>query len=191
MQTMEEIDPRKLLIKVVQILERLNIPYIITGGMAVFVWGRPRYTADIDMVVEMQAEKVEDLAEELMKLGETGYVDTEAIREALKTEGEFNFVDGTTGMKVDFWILKKEPFDQSRLQRRVAKEVLGEQVYFSSPEDLILMKLLWARDSVSTRQLEDVESVLAISKGEIDMGYLTQWAKELGVQDILHKLLKS
>ncbi|MDA1337157.1 MAG: nucleotidyltransferase [bacterium] len=188
---MEEIDPRKLLIKVVQILERLNIPYIITGGMAVFVWGRPRYTADIDMVVEMQAEKVEDLAEELMKLGETGYVDTEAIREALKTEGEFNFVDGTTGMKVDFWILKKEPFDQSRLQRRVAKEVLGEQVYFSSPEDLILMKLLWARDSVSTRQLEDVESVLAISKGEIDMGYLTQWAKELGVQDILHKLLKS
>ena len=32
---MEEIDPRHLLIKVAEILERLDIPYAITGGMAV------------------------------------------------------------------------------------------------------------------------------------------------------------
>lgn len=185
---MEEIDPRHLLIKIAQILERLDIPYIITGGMAVFVWGRPRYTADIDTGIELKAEKVERLVEELMKLGETGYVDAEAIKDALRTQGEFNFIDSTTGMKVDFWILKEEAFDQSRLQRRVAKEVLGEKVYFSSPEDLILIKLLWAKDSSSSRQLEDVESILAISKGEIDMDYLNQWAKKLGVQDILDNL---
>lgn len=44
----EAIDPRHLLVKVVDILHKLNIPYVVTGGMAIFVWGRPRFTADID-----------------------------------------------------------------------------------------------------------------------------------------------
>ena len=46
---MEQSDPKRLLIQVAKILERLNIPYFITGGIAVFVWGRPRFTADIDI----------------------------------------------------------------------------------------------------------------------------------------------
>ena len=40
-----------LLIKIADTLKDLKVPYIITGGMAVSVWGRPRYTADIDIVV--------------------------------------------------------------------------------------------------------------------------------------------
>ena len=53
---MENQDPRHLLIKVVKILSKLNIPYLVTGGVAVLVWGRPRFTADIDLVVEIKRE---------------------------------------------------------------------------------------------------------------------------------------
>lgn len=46
----EETDPRKLLIKIAKILKELKIPYLVTGGVAVLIWGRPRFTADIDIL---------------------------------------------------------------------------------------------------------------------------------------------
>lgn len=102
---MEEIDPRHLLIKIAEILERLNIPYAITGGMAVFVWARPRFTADIDIVVVLKAAHIPQLANALKELSEAGYIDEHMMREALERNGEFNLIDGATGVKVDFWPL--------------------------------------------------------------------------------------
>ena len=187
---MEEIDPRHLLVKIAQILERLGIPYIITGGMAVFVWGRPRYTADIDTVIELQTEKTETLAKELMKLGETGYVSIDAIAQAIRTGGEFNFIDGNTGMKVDFWISKNDEFSKSQFERRVPQNILGTAVYFISPEDLILAKLRWNQLTPSSRQLEDVASIFTISRDRLNQEYLSKWAKTLGLFELLSKIEK-
>ena len=186
---MEQIDPRRLLVNIARILERLNIPYIITGGIAVLVWGRPRFTADIDIVAELKMGDIAKLEEALRKLSEAGYIDRQSIKKAILQEGEFNFVDGETGVKVDFWILKRNTFDISRLRRRVAKKILSQKVYFSSPEDLILIKLQWFKKSESSRQLEDVESILKISGDKLDMKYLKDWARKLGVAETLEKLL--
>ena len=94
---MEQIDPRHLLKKISQILEDLGISYFITGGMAVLIWGRPRFTADIDILVELDSKNVSRLERALLSLGKAGYVDKDAIEEALLKEGEFNFIDGETG----------------------------------------------------------------------------------------------
>jgi len=40
---MPQEDPKNLLVNIAKILKELKIPYIITGGMAVLVWGRPRF----------------------------------------------------------------------------------------------------------------------------------------------------
>ncbi|QQG42701.1 MAG: nucleotidyltransferase [Candidatus Giovannonibacteria bacterium] len=186
---MEQIDPRRLLVNVAQILERLNIPYIITGGIAVLVWGRPRFTADIDIVVELKTSDISKLEKALRELSGAGYIDKQSIEKAILQEGEFNFVDGETGVKVDFWMLKRNAFDVSRLRRKIAKEILGQKVYFSSPEDLILIKLQWFKESGSSRQLEDVESILKISGSELDIEYLKMWALRIGVAEMLEKLL--
>lgn len=188
---MEEIDPRKLLVKIAAILERLKIPYLITGGIAILIWGRPRFTADIDIVVELRQKDIEKLEKALSDLGEGNYLDKESMEQALLIEGEFNFIDAETGIKVDFWILKKDAFDLSRLKRRIKKIILGRAVYFSSPEDLILIKLKWHKQSSSSRQLEDVESIFKISGEKLDMKYLKQWAKKLRVSKILEKREKS
>lgn len=187
---MEQIDPRKLLVRIAQILEDLHIPYVITGGMAVVVWGRPRFTADIDTVIVLRQENIEKLADELMKLGDTGYVSKEAMKEALKTRGEFNFIDGNTGMKVDFWIPQDNDFTTSQFRRRVARNILNTTVYFVSPEDLILSKLRWHKISSSSRQLEDVESVFKISGEQLDKEYLIKWAEELKVSELLSPFLQ-
>lgn len=185
---MEKIDPRHLLIRVTGILDSLKIPYLVTGGIAVLIWGRPRFTADIDIVVELRRSHLKDLVKKLRDLGEDGYIDKISAEQALLSKGEFNFINGETGVKVDFWILRNDLFDKSRLDRRIAKEILGKKVYFSSPEDLILIKLKWYKDSQSSRQLEDVESILKISGGELDMNYLKNWAARLGVSETLNNL---
>lgn len=187
---MEEIDPRHLLIKIVEILDKLAIPYLITGGMAVLVWGRPRFTADIDIVVELKKENLSRLERALKDLGQKSFVDPTAMKEALNRDGEFNFIDGITGVKVDFWMLKNNAFDKSRLERRVPREILGKNIYFTSPEDLILIKLQWYKEAESSRQLEDVESIIKISERELDMSYLNDWASRLGVLDTLERLIK-
>ena len=185
---MESIDPRHLLINVVKILERLKIPYMITGGMAVFVWGRPRFTADIDIVVELEPENVNDLEEALLALSEASYIDKDTIKRALMRHGEFNFIDGKTGVKVDFWVLDKNSFDKSRLKRRIGRKILNQNIYFSSPEDLILSKLLWYEKSQSARHLEDIESILKIQK-KLDLRYIRKWAKEQSTTKIFKDLL--
>lgn len=185
---MKQIDPRHLLVNIAKILKQLKIPYIVTGGIAVLIWGRPRFTADIDIIVELQPEKIDDFEKALLGLSKAGYIDKESIRQALYRQGEFNFIDGETGVKVDFWILKeKDPFDTSRLKRKMAKNILGERVYFTSPEDLILIKLKWYKQTQSNRHLEDVESIVKISGSKLDMKYLKQWARKLGVLGILNK----
>lgn len=185
---MESIDPRHLLIKVAKILESLDISYLVTGGMAVFVWGRPRFTADIDIVVKMKLENVNQLADELMALSEASFIDKETIERSLIHSGEFNFIDGISGIKVDFWVVSDKQFEESQLKRRVLKKILGKNVYFISPEDLILSKLIWYNKSQSARQLEDIESVLKIQK-KLDLRYIKKWAKEQSTIKIFNGLL--
>ncbi len=152
-------------------------------------WGRPRYTADIDTVIELRDENIEILAKALMRLGKFGYVSKDAMKEALRMRSEFNFIDGNTGMKVDFWISKNDAFARSQFERRVAQKIYGTKVYFASPEDLILSKLRWYKLSSSDRHLEDIESVFAVSADKLDREYLIKWGKNLGVFKLLSPFL--
>lgn len=187
---MEKTDPRRLLVNIVKILKRLKIPYIVTGGIAVLVWGRPRFTADIDIIIELTEKHASDLEVALMAMGKAGYIDRDSIVEALASQGEFNYIDGNTGVKVDFWILKgKDPFDESRLKRKKSLLVLGNKIYFTSPEDLLLIKLKWHKKSGSSKQMEDAESILQISGKKLDMKYIKKWAAILNVSDILRKVM--
>ena len=188
---MEEKDPRHLLVEVASVLQKLRIPYIVTGGIAVLIWGRPRFTADIDVVVELKLDNINSLAAALSALGKASYIDKNMMKDALRRGGEFNFVHGETGIKVDFWVLKKQPFELSRIKRRVAKTVLGQKVHFISAEDLILTKLQWHQQNQSSQHLEDAESVLKISSRKLNVAYLKRWARKLGILEILNKLMKS
>src|SRR3989344_2233511 len=115
----ETIDPRRLLAEVAAILEKLKISYAVAGGMAIYVWGRPRFTSDIDIVIELASVQADALVKVLKSLHEAGYIEQDAVDRAIERHGEFNFIDGRTGVKVDFWVLGKDEFSKSQLKRRV------------------------------------------------------------------------
>lgn len=176
-----------LLCKIAEILERLEIPYVVTGGIAVSIWGRPRFTADIDIVIEISLKNITALAKLLLAIDKNVYLSEEAMKEALEREGEFNFIHPDTGLKVDFWVGKNE-FEKTKIRRGIPKEIKRQKINFITPEDLILSKLLWHKESESTRHLEDIESVLKIS--EVDMDYIKKWARKHSTLDVLKKLIK-
>src|SRR3989344_521734 len=184
---MEIIDPRNLLLKVVSILDNLGIDYFVTGGFATTVWGRIRTTNDIDMVIQLVRPQIKPLVESLRKISSCGYIDEETAAEAVRNNGEFNFIDPDTGYKVDFFVTQKEELNASEFKRKKPKIILGEKVNFISPEDLILSKLRWYRISPSSRHIEDVESVLKISGDILDKKYLVEQSYQQETWNELNK----
>lgn len=184
----EPLSPEELLVKIAEILEKLKIRYFVTGGFAVSVWGRPRATFDIDIVIQVLESQINSLTKALRLVSKLNYVDEEMAKKAIQSKREFNFIDSASGLKIDFIVGSDDEFSLLKFERSQPKTVDGQQVYFISPEDLILSKLLWHKESLSTRQLEDVESIMKISGEKLDWGYLEKWASHLGVLEALRKL---
>lgn len=77
-----------------------------------------------------------------------------------------------------------------RFGRRKKVNILGEKTSIITPEDLILIKLLWYEESESTRHLEDAQSIIVIQGDTLDKKYLRQWARQQGTLDILNRIIK-
>lgn len=168
------------LVKIAKVLDELKIPYYITGGFAVSTHGRPRFTADIDIVINMKRPDAKEFGQKIQTIFPNGYVDEDLIEGALNRRGEFNIIDPESGLKIDFFITKDSEFEKMAFARVQEKDI-DYMVKFISPEDLIISKLLWFREGQSTRQLEDIASVLDTQK-TIDQKYLDSWVLKLKLQ---------
>ncbi len=172
-------------------LERLSVPYLISGSVASAVHGAFRSTLNTDLVVDLPVDRAGLLAEAL-----TGsfYVDVESILTAIVDRSHFNLIHLETMFRVDIFISRGRPFDQSQFGRRVAVSLTpdaGHTVFVASPEDVILAKLEWygAGGQVSDRQWSDILSVLAVQSDRLDLAYLRTWAEALGVSPLLDRAL--
>jgi hypothetical protein len=98
-------------------------------------------------------------------------------------------LDTTEGDKVDFWILTTEPFDQSRFSRKQEEKVLGVSMKISTPEDTILMKLKWAKQSGgSEKQFTDALRVYEIQYVNLDLSYMETWSSILNIEEFWERL---
>jgi hypothetical protein len=88
---------------------------------------------------------------------------------------------------VDFIVRKNTPYRRGELRRRRPIDVDGVRIYLVAPEDLVLSKLDWARDSLSEMQLADARNIVE-SVPNLDWGYLDQWATELGLVGMLSRV---
>ena len=184
-------EPAELLAKIIEILHDLKIPYAITGGFAISVWGNPRSTNDIDIIVEMAEKNVKPLINKMTVIKKSIYADEDMVRDAMERKSEFNFIDPDMGVKIDFFVLADNAYNKLKIKRAVLRDISGvTKAYFVSPEDLILGKLLWSKESDSWKQKNDIKTVLNNSKIKLDFKYIKNWAKKQGTEEILEELLK-
>jgi hypothetical protein len=178
--------PTEFLTHIAALLERLGIPYHVGGSVASSAHGMYRASADVDFVIDPSEAQLDALARALEP---EFYISRSAMAEALLHRSTFNAIDDRTSFKVDFFIKGAAPFDTEELRRSVRVMVGGHEVLLKSPEDTILRKLEWFRrgGEVSDRQWQDVLSVLAAARGQLDEVHLDRWASQLGVAGLLDR----
>jgi hypothetical protein len=168
-----------LLVTTIEALESEAIPYMLTGSLASSFHGEPRATRDIDIIIDPSAEALRGLIDRLQGLGL--YVDWAAAEAALRDRGQFNAV--ASDAKVDFVIRKDRPFSKAEFERRRRVRLPNVDAFIVSVEDLILAKLVWARETGSDRQRRDVAAMTAGAGNDLDTPYIDGWADRLGLAD--------
>ena len=168
----------------VEILESLGMRYMLTGSLAKIYYSVPRMTRDIDIVIELEESDVAGL---VAAFRGSYYIDSDTVSEALGRRSMFNVVHSKYLVKVDFIVRKGDTFRSLEFQRR--KQVnLGELIlWIVSPEDLIISKLFWAKDSLSELQLGDVRDLLKSVRG-LDRAYIEEWVEKLGLRHVFERL---
>lgn len=136
-------------------LERLGVRYYVGGSLASSLYGLSRSAMDALLVADLAAEYVRPLAEALRP---AYYVSESAMAEAIARKSYFNVIHLSTSFKVDIFVLKDREYDRQAMSRRRAESLdpdhPEQQLYFASPEDVVLAKLEWFRlgGGVSDRQ---------------------------------------
>ena len=135
-------------------LERRKIPYAIGGAIALGFYAPPRATLDVDVNIFVSVGPA--FAEALATLKDSGFVaETDAAILLRQAQEEGQFRGRFEGIRVDVFI-PTVPF-YKELKRRVRNAVLlGRPIKILSPEDLLVLKLMFFR----RKDLADAEAVL-------------------------------
>lgn len=163
------------------LLEKQKTPYMLIGGIAVALWGEPRATQDIDIVVLISKDRAFDFLKEANKYGfsyrkeETKHLLKANLLRLIWQKDFFLMVD---------LIIPDTEYQRIALKRRKRKKIGGEYLWFVSPEDLILHKLIAGR----AIDIRDAQTIFRRGKEHLNLTYLGKWAKEWEVEGKLSSL---
>jgi hypothetical protein len=167
-----------------QPLNDAAIEYLISGSVAAMLYGEPRVTHDIDMIVFLQDQDAAQLATIFPKA--QFYVPPlPVILEELRRErlGHFNLIHVESGLKADFYPAGRDNFHFWALRHARRYTIGASTITVAPPEYVILRKLEYHREGGSEKHLRDIRSILAVSGDELDPVTLTDWANRLNLQE--------
>lgn len=172
-------------------LERIGLRYMITGGVASVVYGEPRFTRDIDVVLELSRADIPRLAQ---AFGAADFyvppletMEEEASRARF---GHFNVIHHETALRADVYLQGDDPLHAWAFPRRARVRIGDLDVWMAPLEYVILRKLLYFRDSGSDRHLRDVAAMLRLNESVIDRASLDTWIDRLALGATLDQAIK-
>jgi hypothetical protein len=180
-------EPIRVLLDVVDRLDRLGIKYAVGGSVSSSVFGEPRSSADVDLLVAMAPHQAAPLAAALEK---DFYVDSEAILDAIRRHSSFNAIHLATMLKADLFVAGPDLLDREQLQRRRSVIIARDPpraAFLTAPENIVLRKLDWYRrgGGISEQQWRDVLGVLKAQRSTLDRDYLSKTARAAGLEALL------
>jgi len=180
---------QELVKTVIEKLDSLGIPYMLTGSIVSSLQGEPRSTHDIDLIVLLRPSDIEPLLKAFPP--SEFYISKTQIVQSIEKKDMFNIITLRESQKIDFWLLTDDPFDQSRFSRRYAEDFMGIKIFVSSPEDTILAKLRWAYlAGGSEKQFTDALRVFEVQYNNLDLTYLEKWVGTLHLDPLWERLKK-
>ena len=169
-------------------LEALGAPYMVTGATAAILYGQPRVTNDLDVVLSLDDASRAAL---LLKFTEAEfYVPPEAViraEQARNQRGHFNLIHHETGYKADIYLTGQDPLHAWAMPlRRRLRWNENTQIAVAPPEYVVLRKLEYYREGHSAKHPSDIRAIREVTG--VDEAALTPWLERLGLAGLWQEL---
>jgi hypothetical protein len=164
-------------------LERLQLRYLISGSVAAMLYGEPRVTHDIDLVIFLRMQDIGRLAEVFAQpqfyLPPEETISAEVLR---GKGGQFNVLHIESALKADFFTTSRDELQTWAFRNVVQYQFQNTTVRLAPPEYVIVSKLEYYREGGSDKHLRDISSMLRVSGERIDRSVLNDWISRRGVE---------
>jgi hypothetical protein len=182
------VDQPELLRYTFEKLEGLGLIYFVVGSYASLLYGEPRFTQDIDIVVDLPAESIDAFCAAFPS--PEFYLSADAVRDAVVRRFQFNVLHPASGNKIDFILARTDAWGRAQMSRRQRVRMLPDREgYAAKPEDVIIGKLLYYAEGGSEKHLRDIAGILGISGDAVDRSDVAEWAEQLGVGEVWRAVL--
>lgn len=160
----------------------LGLPYMITGGAAAIVYGEPRLTNDLDVVLQMTARDATRVAE-AFEAADTYVPPVEVleVEAGRRLHGHFNVIHGPTSLRADVYVAGEDLLHAWGLERRRTLRIATLDVSIAPPEYVIVRKLQYAAQGGGDRHLRDIKRMLERALVPIDLDVVRAFAEERGL----------
>lgn len=167
-------------------LNKSKISYVITGSVASIVYGEPRLTHDVDLVMEIDENEIDKLISIFPK--EEFYIPP---KEIIKTEvkrnirGHFNIIHNETGFKADIYLSGNDKLQKYALEHKNYIKFGKSEISLAPVEYVILKKIEFYIEGKSEKHLIDIKNIMNNSPELIDNKIIEKFANTE-----VHKLWK-
>ena len=176
-------------LRVVSALEKLAIPYMVVGSFSSNVYGKPRSTKDADFVIELADKTISALAAEI---GSDFVLDPQMSFESITSTLRYRLSHRDTAFMIELFLTSSDAHDQSRFARRISGPIgNGQRAFVPTAEDVIITKLRWSKQGRRQKDIADVEGILAVQSGQLDLPYIRHWTDQHGTRELFEKPLKA
>ncbi|MDH7599863.1 MAG: hypothetical protein QHH07_09565 [Sedimentisphaerales bacterium] len=170
-------------------LEKARIEYMITGAVAAIVYGVPRMTEDIDIVIDI---KPTDLSAVAKVYSPEDYcvppAEVIALEARRPSRGHFNIIHMASGLKADLYLVGQDPLHLWAMDHRRQVDAGKTSCYVAPPEYVIIRKHEFHMGGGSDKHLEDIKRILAVSGQGLDRSWLEYEIARRGLTDIWAKV---
>jgi hypothetical protein len=165
-------------------LNELGVRYAITGAVATTIYGEPRLTHDIDLVLELKSNDAERLTEAFpLEIFYCPPVEVIRLEVGRNQRGHFNLIHHETGFKADIYLSGNDKLHIWALNNRKVIDVYDEDYWFAPIEYVILRKLEYFREGGSDKHIHDIESMLELSNDQIDFDQLNNKIRDMKLEE--------
>jgi hypothetical protein len=166
---------RKALDEATAAMDHYAVSYALIGGLAASFRSQPRFTKDIDFLVQVPQVVLPRLLEDLQGRG----FDLEGLAVIAEWTQHHMVTLYYHGIRID-WLKPLIPAYLHILQRATEEAWLDRPIRIASAEGLILLKLLAYR----TQDQVDIENLVAANSDKLDLDWITaEWQNLAGLDD--------
>ena len=171
-------------------LESAGVYYMVAGSLSSNAFGSPRSTKDADVVVVLKPGQLDAV---MAMVGSAFELDPQASFEAVTGTYRHIIQVVSIAFKIELFLLSRDEHDQMRFQRkkRVRSGQVGCDLWLPTPEDIIVMKLRWAKGAARSKDTDDARNIIAVQGDALDWPYIHGWCEKHGTGALLDEIRAS